>query len=117
MPTSTKERKGRQEKTVEGIGIVMTTEPSPARVGENRIRVQVNTGTRKDVPSSVSLTYTMPMPGMMPATVAMKPSTEPDGFEATVNLGMAGQWDLTVTVSRPDRPVAKATFSVRAGGM
>jgi len=52
---------------------------------------------------------------MLPATVPMKPAK--DGtYEATVNLGMGGQWELTVTVQRAGQAEVKETFSVTAGG-
>jgi Cu(I)/Ag(I) efflux system membrane fusion protein len=57
----------------------------------------------------------MPMPGMLPATVPMTHGK--DGtYEAKVNLGMGGQWDLTITVQRPGQPEIKENFSVTAGG-
>jgi Cu(I)/Ag(I) efflux system membrane fusion protein len=116
-PTPTREQKSKHEKVVEGVGVILMTEPTPPRVGDNRIRIQVSTGTSKEQPAAVSLTYTMPMPGMVPVTIPMKPEAEPDWFEATANLAMAGQWDLTVTVHRPGRPEVKADFSVTAGAM
>jgi Cu(I)/Ag(I) efflux system membrane fusion protein len=115
-PTPTKEQPSKQEKVVDEVGVVLMTDPTPPRVGDNRIRVQVNTGTRKEQPTAVSLTSTMPMPDMMPATVRMKPAAEADWFEASVNLGMAGKWDLTVTIQRRGQPEVKAEFSVMVGG-
>jgi len=35
---------------------------------------------------------------------------------AKVNLGMAGQWDLTIEIQRSDQPDVKERFSVMAGG-
>lgn len=110
-----KEQPSKQEKVVEGVGLVLMTEPTPPRIGDNRVRVQVITGTGKERPTAVSLTYTMPMPGMMPATIPMKPGTDPDWFEAAVNLGMAGQWELTVTVTGVQPKAIEATFSMTAG--
>jgi hypothetical protein len=37
-------------------------------------------------------------------------------YEAKVNLGMGGQWDLTIIVQRPGQADVKETFSVVAGG-
>jgi Cu(I)/Ag(I) efflux system membrane fusion protein len=36
-------------------------------------------------------------------------------YEATVNLGMCGQWDVTVTIERTGAPPIQVTFSVVAG--
>jgi Cu(I)/Ag(I) efflux system membrane fusion protein len=54
------------------------------------------------------------MLGMLPATVPMNRGK--DGtYEAKVNLGMGGQWDLTITVQRPGQTEIKQSFSVTAG--
>ena len=55
------------------------------------------------------------MPGMLPATIPMTARTE-GTYEATVNLGMAGQWDLTIVIQRAGQPDIRETFSVIAGG-
>ncbi|MGH7233799.1 MAG: FixH family protein, partial [Nitrospiraceae bacterium] len=106
----------KQEKKVDGLFITLATDPTSPRIGENRVRVQVSGLSNKELSSiTVKLTYTMPMPGMVPATIPMKPG-KTGSYEATVNLGMAGQWDLTVSVERPGMSPAKAMFSVTAGG-
>jgi len=104
------------EREAGGLTLAFSTEPASPRIGENLIRVTVKDAGGKLVPNvTVQLTYIMPMPGMMPATVPMKPSK--DGvYEAKVNLGMGGQWDLTVTVQRAGQAHVKETFSVTAGG-
>lgn len=117
--TQTKETTSaaKQEKKVDGYTISLSTDPAPPRIGENRILVQVSNLLPKEASSTtVSVTYTMPMPGMMPATVRMKQSTTPGDYEATVNLGMAGQWDLTVNVQPTGRKPLRASFSVAVGG-
>jgi membrane fusion protein, copper/silver efflux system len=105
----------KQEKKVDGWVITLTTDPAPPRLGDNRIHVQVKGPSSEGPAPATHLTYTMPMPGMLPATIPMKPG-KTEFYEATVNLGMAGQWDLTVSVERPGQPPAKATFSITAGG-
>lgn len=104
------------EKKAGGLTLAFSTEPASPRIGENLIRVIVKGEGGKLVSNAkVQLTYTMPMPGMMPATVPMKPGK--DGtYEAKVNLGMGGQWDLTVTVQRAGEADVRETFSVTAGG-
>ncbi len=52
---------------------------------------------------------------MIPATVPMTAS-KPGIYEAKVNLGMAGQWDLTVVIQRKGQTDIQETFSVVAGG-
>lgn len=104
------------EKKVAGLTMSLSTEPPIARIGENMIRVTLRDDTGKPVSAAkVLLTYTMPMPGMMPATMPM--TVVKDGrYEAKANLGMGGRWDLTVTIQTAGRPEIKETFSVIAGG-
>lgn len=103
------------EKTVGGVTLAWSTEPASPRIGENMIRVTVKEGGKPVAETKVQLTYTMPMPGMLPATVPMIRGKD-GAYEAKVNLGMGGQWDLTVTVQRPGQADIKESFSVTAGG-
>lgn len=104
------------EKKIGGLILALTTEPASPRIGENQIRAKLtDEGGKLVFTAKVLLTYTMPMPGMMPATIPM--ALAKDGiYEAKANLGMGGQWDLTVTVQRPGQPEIKETFSVTVGG-
>jgi membrane fusion protein, copper/silver efflux system len=110
-PTAASDR----ERKVGGLTIVLSTEPASPRIGENTIRVAVTDEKGKPVSNAkVQLTYTMPMPGMIPATIPM--ALGKGGlYEAKANLGMGGQWDLTVTIRRPGHTEIKETFSVTAG--
>jgi membrane fusion protein, copper/silver efflux system len=108
--------KGPSEKKVGSLTVALSTEPPSPRIGENLIRVIVkDAGGNPLANATMQLTYTMPMPGMMPATVPMKPGKD-GAYEAKVNLGMGGQWDLTVTVQRAGQADVKEGFSVTAGG-
>ena len=116
MSKQSKQAMPMTEKKVDGITMTLSTEPTIPKVGENVIRVKLREETGKPVSTSnVMLTYTMPMPGMMPATIPMTLGKE-GWYEAKVNLGMGGQWDLTVTIQRPRHPEIKETFSVIVGG-
>jgi Cu(I)/Ag(I) efflux system membrane fusion protein len=107
---------GMIEKKAGGLTLAFSTDPTPVRMGENRIQVTVADQNGKPVTNAqVQLTFTMPMPGMLPATVPMA-AGKSGTYEAKVNLGMAGQWDLTVTIQRSGQPDVKETFSVIAGG-
>lgn len=78
---------------------MLSTDPASPRIGENTIRVTVSDEKGKPLSkATVQLTYTMPMPGMSPATIPMVLAKE-GAYEATANLGMGGQWDLTVTIN------------------
>ena len=104
------------EKKAAGLTMSLSTEPPIARIGENIIRMKLRDKTGKPLSAAkVLLTYTMPMPGMMPATMPM--TLGKDGlYEAKANLGMGGRWDLTVTIQTAGRPEIKETFSMIAGG-
>lgn len=104
------------EKKVGGVTLAWSTVPASPRIGENAIHVTVKGEDGKPVSDAkVQLTYTMPMPGMLPATVPMNRGK--DGtYEAKGNLGMGGQWDLTIIVQRPGLADIKENFSVTAGG-
>lgn len=105
-----------RERKVGELTVVLSTEPAAPRIGENKIRVTVTDEKGKPLSkANVQLTYTMPMPGMIPATIPMVLAKE-GAYEAKANLGMGGQWDLTVTIQRASRPDVTATFSVTPGG-
>lgn len=104
------------EKRVGELTLSLSIVPARPRIGENRVRLRVTDRAGSPVTkASAGVTYTMPMPGMMPATVEMS-EMEPGTYHAALNLGMAGQWDLTVTLQRKGKPDVTATFSVTAGG-
>ena len=113
--TTKQPAKAAVEKKLGNVTLTWATVPASPRIGENIIRVTVKGEDGKPVAEAkVQLTYTMPMPGMLPATVPMNRGK--DGtYEAKVNLGMGGQWDLTITVQRPGQTEIKQSFSVTAG--
>jgi RND family efflux transporter MFP subunit len=116
MATANKAQAGAINKKAGDLTLAISTDPSPARMGENRIQVTVTDKAGKTVSvTKALLTFTMPMPGMIPATVPMTQGKQ-GTYEATLNLGMAGQWDLTITIHRSGQPDIKETFSVTAGG-
>jgi membrane fusion protein, copper/silver efflux system len=116
MAPANKTPAGTSKKKAGDLALALLTNPSPVRIGENRIQVTVSNQQGNPVsPAQVQLTFTMPMPGMLPATVPMTARAE-GTYEATVNLGMAGQWDLTILIQRAGQPDIQETFSVVAGG-
>jgi len=113
--SATQVAKALGEKKVGGVTLVWSTDPEAPRIGENVLRVTVKGDGGKSVSDAkVHLTYTMAMPGMLPATVPMTRGKD-GSYEAKVNLGMGGQWDLTVTVQRPGQPEIKESISVTVG--
>lgn len=107
---------GKMETLADGLAMIFTTEPSPPRVGENRMVATVTDATGQPVSRArVRLTYTMPFQSMTPATVQLREGTK-GVYEAIVNLGLGGLWDLQVGITRPGQPEIQETYSVTAGG-
>ncbi len=80
--------------------------------GMNRLEIAVtDSESRHVLDARVDIEYFMPsLPGkppMMDYHTLAKPSG--DGYEATLNLTMKGQWKATVSITRPDR-TEKMTF-------
>src|SRR3989304_3374210 len=116
MQMTSKAPTGLQEKKVEGITLPFSTTPSPPKVGQNLLRVRLTDSSGEVISNAkVSLSFTMPMPGM--TDVSAPTSLSKDGFyEAKANLGMGGTWNVTVRASIPGKPEVKATFAVSTGG-
>ncbi|MDE2322876.1 MAG: efflux RND transporter periplasmic adaptor subunit [candidate division NC10 bacterium] len=116
MPMPGKAPAGPQQQKVGGITIALSTVPSPTRVGANTLQVRlIDEKGQAITHAKVSVSYTMPMPGMSPVRVEAPLSRE--GFyEAKANLAMGGTWEVTVKATIPGKPEVKATFSVTAGG-
>ena len=107
---------GTSQKQAADLKLAFTTHPSPVHIGENRVQVTVSNQQGTPVsPAQVQLTFTMPMPGMLPTTIPMTAKAE-GTYEGTVNLGMAGHWDLTILIQRAGQSDIQETFSVIAGG-
>ncbi|MCA9469964.1 MAG: efflux RND transporter periplasmic adaptor subunit, partial [Nitrospira sp.] len=72
MAAAKKMPDGMIQKKAGGLTLAFSTDPTPSRMGENRILVTVKDAAGKPVSNAkVQLTFTMPMPGMIPATVSM----------------------------------------------
>ena len=68
MATATKAQAGAINKKAGDLTLAISTDPSPARMGENRIQVTVTDKAGKPVSvTKALLTFTMPMPGMIPS--------------------------------------------------
>ena len=72
---TTQMAKASGEKKAGGLTLAFSTEPASPRIGENLIRVTVKgEGSKPVLNAKVQLSYTRPMPGMMPATVPRRPT-------------------------------------------
>lgn len=75
---------------------------NPPVVGDNRITVTVKDSTGKAVTDAkVKVYYSMPaMPGMPPMNYKTGASPKGEAYEATMNLSMAGPWNIAVRITR-----------------
>ena len=115
QPPSADQRSNNHKRERDGLVLSFFTDPPVPQVGNNLIRIHVTDRTGNPVANAkLDLTYTMPMPGMSPTTVPMVPHG--DGrYEAQVNLGMRGQWNITILIQRAGHPDIQEMFSVTAG--
>ncbi len=103
---------GPQEKTVGDLRLRVSTEPEPAKVGDNVLRIEIRSAQNQPVTdATVSLEYTMDMPGMMIDKARAFPMGE-GLYEAKVRFTMAGPWGITVSVQRPGQAEVRERFTV-----
>lgn len=116
MPMPGKAPAGPQQQKVGGITVALSTVPSPAKVGENTLQVRLTDEKSQGITNAkLSVSYTMPMPGMSP--VRAEAALSKEGFyEAKANLAMGGTWEVTVKAAIPGKPEVKASFTIAAGG-
>ena len=102
----------KQEQIVGGLGFEFWTVPSPARVGENIIFVELDAGSDKVLSElHVLLTY-MASSASTPIHTSMRNTESLDTFSSTLQLTKAGPATFIVTVQSPSRPPVRATFTV-----
>ena len=100
------------EKKVGALSVTVSTTPESAKLGDNTLRIRVNDPAGKPVAdATVSLEYTMDMPGMMIDKAEAK-HTGNGVYEAPVRFAMAGPWAVTVSVRRPGQAEARERFTV-----
>jgi len=100
----------KQEQTAGGVGIVLWTVPSPARLGENIVFVELAVGSEK-VLSEFHVLLTYKEPSVSPMTTPLR-NTDIGIFSSKIYLSKAGEWSLMVTVQSPSRAPIRATFPV-----
>jgi uncharacterized GH25 family protein len=99
--------------TIDGLTLTVEIVPMPARKGENTVRVTVRANNAPVTDASITVAYTMAMPGMEVETV--KASHTKDGvYEATVDLPMKGAWKIDATVTRPNAKPVTAHATAQA---
>jgi membrane fusion protein, copper/silver efflux system len=105
---------GPQEKKVQDLTLTFSTQPEKPKAGENVLRLKITDKAGNPVKDAqVSFHYTMNMAGMVLSKTDAKLSK--DGFyESKANLGMAGEWDITVIVRRPGQKDIQDNFKLLA---
>ncbi|MBI2370568.1 MAG: efflux RND transporter periplasmic adaptor subunit [Deltaproteobacteria bacterium] len=95
------------------LHIQLATPPKSLRPSTNQIRIQVRDGAGAPV-TDATVDVTSIMTGMTAAKVRARPGENPGEYEANVNLGMAGTWELEVVAARRTGPPKSAKFTVEA---
>ena len=114
MKMDTPTKSGPQEKKVQDLTLTLSTRPEKAKAGENVLRLKITDKAGSLVKDAqVAFQYTMNMQGMV---VSKSDATlSKDGFyEAKANLGMQGEWEVTVIVNRPGQKPIQEKFKVAA---
>lgn len=99
------------------LNIALRTQPNPARSGDNGFEVVVKDRTGQPIADAdVSLAFYMPaMPSMnmpeMRKTVRLTSSGN-GVYHGTGSLGMAGRWDVTVSVAQDGKTVGTKQLTV-----
>ena len=95
--------------------VTMIIDKNPPVVGDNAAVVMVKDAAGKAVTDAkVVIDYTMPaMPGMPAMNYKVDGKLTGDEYKATMNLSMAGAWNIVVKITRGDA-TATAKFNVSA---
>jgi Cu(I)/Ag(I) efflux system membrane fusion protein len=114
MKMDTPSKGGPQEKKVQDLTLTLSTQPDKPKAGENLLRLKITDRAGNPVKDAqVSFQYTMNMPGMVLSKADAKLSK--DGFyETKANMGMMGEWDVTVSVRRPGQKEIHEKFKLLA---
>ncbi len=96
--------------------IAMKADRYPLVKGDNMLSVAVTDQAGKAITdATVDVRFYMPpMPGMAPMDSTARAAINGAGYTFTVNPAMEGGWKLDVTVTRPGKPAATATYNVDA---
>lgn len=92
------------------VSIALRSQPTPARVGENQFEVTLTDAKGKPVTDAdVTLDLYMPaMPAMKMPEMRNRVKLTSAGngvYRSGGNVGMAGQWDATITATRNGQPI------------
>jgi hypothetical protein len=85
--------------------VVVTIDKNPPVTGDNGVTIAVKDAGGKAVKDAkVVVDYSMPaMPGMPPMNYKADAMLKGDVYAATMNLSMAGPWNIAVKITREGR--------------
>ena len=107
-------KSGPQEKKVQDLTLTLSTRPEKAKAGENVLRLKITDKAGNPVKDAqVNFQYTMNMQGMVPSKADATLSKE-GYYETKANLGMQGEWEVTVMVRRSGQKEIQEKFKVAA---
>ncbi len=104
------------QKTVDDLTVKLAVGSYPLVKGDNTLTVKVTDAAGKAVTDAkVDVRYYMPpMPGMAPMDFSGQAVLRGDAYAVSANVPMEGAWKVEVSVARPGRPAAMATFNLDA---
>jgi hypothetical protein len=102
------------QKTADGLTIMITAGSYPLVKGDNALSAKVTDGAGKPVADArVTVRFFMPpMPGMAPMSSTTEAVRKGDVYRFTANVAMEGTWKAEVSVARPGKAPARATFNL-----
>ena len=102
------------QKKTDGLTIMITAGSYPLVSGDNALSAKVTDGSGKPVTDAkVTVRFYMPaMPGMAPMSSTTEAVLKGDVYWFTANVAMEGTWKAEVSVARPGKSPAKATFNL-----
>jgi len=92
-------------KQVGEYNVHITMDKNPPIVGDNYLTIGVKDATGTNVTdATVKVDYSMPaMPGMPAMNYSTEAAPHGNEYHATVNLSMAGAWDIALKIARSDK--------------
>jgi hypothetical protein len=104
------------QKTTGGLTITLSTGSYPLVKGDNDLSVKITDEAGKAVTDAkVTARFFMPaMPGMAPMSSKPEPVLTGDVYKYKAGVSMEGTWKTEVTVVRPGKSPATATFNLDA---
>ncbi len=104
------------QKTTGGLTITISAGSYPLVKGDNELSVKVTDAAGKTVTDAkVSIRFFMPpMPGMAPMSSKTEATLKGDSYRFKANPDMEGTWKAEVSVVRPGKSPATATFNLDA---